>query len=171
MIFWWKNLRILPSNLFPLLSVVRISVSGHYIFRFILSPPASTPHHIDRFGATCSLHSQEDGKDFLLPDSLLHPALSTTMPSPTLWEEKALPWLCFQVLCLDGVQSARLSQRGWLEGDHERRKGPVTCCSRGSSWGPPAPSHFLLASRYTLHLTSLPTPQRFKICCCICICG
>lgn len=62
-IFWWKILRLLPYNLFPLLSVVRISASGHYIFRFILSPLASTPHHIDRFGATCSLHSQEDGKD------------------------------------------------------------------------------------------------------------
>lgn len=101
-IFWWKILRLLPYHLFPLLSAVWISVSGHYIFRFILSPTRLPPPPPLRQIWDHLFTPQPGGwKRFLLPDSLLHPALSTTMPSPALWEEKALSWLCFPVLCLD----------------------------------------------------------------------
>jgi hypothetical protein len=68
-IFWQKNLGMLPFSLFLLLPVVQIYVSGHYIFRFTLSPPTSIPHHIDRFGD--HLFSPEPGgwKRCLMPDS------------------------------------------------------------------------------------------------------
>lgn len=104
-IFWWKILRLLPYNLFPLLSVVWISVSGHYIFRFILSPFAFPPPPLRQIWDHLFTPQPGGWKRFLLPDSLLHPALSTTMPSPALWEGKALSWLCFRVLCLDRVES------------------------------------------------------------------
>lgn len=61
-----------------------------------------------------------------LPPARFSPS-STTMPSPAFLEEKVLPWLHFQVLCLDGAQSAQwLTQWDWLrEGDLSFKGKPL----------------------------------------------
>lgn len=67
-----------------------------------LHAPHPPPHHIDRFGATCSLHSQEDGE---APSCQILCLVHNNALSSISGGE-ALTWLHFQVLCLDQAQSA-----------------------------------------------------------------
>lgn len=93
-VFWWKILRILPYNIPPPFCGSDCSFRTLYFqmhpLPTRLHPPP--PPHTQIWG---HLFTPQPGgwKRFLLPDSLLHPALSTTMPSPTFWDERALPWM------------------------------------------------------------------------------
>ena len=159
-IFWRKFLRILPYGIFPpLLYVVGIEASGHYILRFILFPPTSTPYHIDRFGATCSLHSQEDGK---IPSARFSPS-SCVLCNNALQRDgrRKLPWLHFQVLLGRSTVCTTINSVGLAGG---------APCSGGTAQGPPCTFMFPACSRARSVLDHAPRqglwPSLYSFCWC-----
>ena len=156
MIFWWKffeniALQLIPSFLYE----VGIEFSGHYILRFILSPPTSIPPtlHIDRFGATCSLPSQEDGK---IPPASFSPSSCNNALQRD--GRRKLPWLHFQVLLGRSTVCTMINSVGLARG---------APCSGGAAQLPvPNPLHLHVSRLHhgTLCPTELPAQVSDRLC-------